>query len=242
MNINILLISIAIISSLIYKNAYHNMKLTCKNYVLNTYLYIILSLLIVSFIVQYIDKHYGVSILLNMRGWKFLILFILVIISMIVSMFLSPDKTFLKHLFWIIFIILIGVTLYPAYVIGKNSGILTSTILTTIMIVFLLTMVAFYNPDLISLNWGPVLTIMLSIGIILRILLYFLGNSNYNYYSVIISYIFITIFSFLILYDTKKLQINAKHCVIPDYINESIGIFLDIINLFQNILHIKSSQ
>ena len=53
--------------------------------------------------------------------------------------------------------------------------------------------------------------------------------------SYILSYVFIIIFSFLLLYDTKKLQVNAKKCIIPDYVNESISIFLDIINLFSNL-------
>ena len=39
-----------------------------------------------------------------------------------------------------------------------------------------------------------------------------------------------------ILYDTKRLQINAKACVKADYIKESLSLFLDIFNIFVRIL------
>ena len=39
-----------------------------------------------------------------------------------------------------------------------------------------------------------------------------------------------------ILYDTKRLQINAKNCVIADYISESVKLFLDIWNIFIRLL------
>ena len=35
------------------------------------------------------------------------------------------------------------------------------------------------------------------------------------------------------MYDTKKIIVNADNCVNPDYINESINLFLDTLNLFQ---------
>ena len=65
-------------------------------------------------------------------------------------------------------------------------------------------------------------------------------NVSQNKWSYILSYGFVILFSFLLLYDTKKLQVQAKKCVIPDYINESIGIFLDIINLFANMGRINT--
>ena len=40
--------------------------------------------------------------------------------------------------------------------------------------------------------------------------------------------------------DTKRLQINAKNCVIADYIRESLGLFLDIYNIFIRLLTLRS--
>ena len=227
-----------VLSVLIYKNAYQNNVLTCNKYVMNTYLYIALSLMIVSTTVLILEKYIDFSQYFN--NYSFVALFISTLVFLVSTMFISPENTMLKHLSWLIFIMLIGVSLYPAYKVGKISNMLYPTLITTILLVLGLTMVAFYNPDLISLSWGPALISALVVGILLQIILFFTGLETRNWYSLILSYVFIIIFSLLLLYDTKKLQINSQNCVIPDYINESIGIFLDIINLFNNILRVKS--
>ena len=238
MNLSLFVISMLVLSVLIYKNAYQNNVLTCNKYVMNTYLYIALSLMIVSTTVLTLEKYIDFSQYFN--NYSFVALFISTLVFLVSTMFISPENTMLKHLSWLIFIMLIGVSLYPAYKVGKISNMLYPTLITTILLVLGLTMVAFYNPDLISLSWGPVLISALVVGILLQIILFFTGLETRNWYSLILSYVFIIIFSLLLLYDTKKLQINSQNCVIPDYINESIGIFLDIINLFNNILRVKS--
>lgn len=238
MNLSLFVISMLVLSVLIYKNAYQNNVLTCNKYVMNTYLYIALSLMIVSTTVLLLEKYIDFSQYFN--NYSFVALFISTLVFLVSTMFISPENTMLKHLSWLIFIMLIGVSLYPAYKVGKISNMLYPTLITTILLVLGLTMVAFYNPDLISLSWGPALISALVVGILLQIILFFTGLETRNWYSLILSYVFIIIFSLLLLYDTKKLQINSQNCVIPDYINESIGIFLDIINLFNNILRVKS--
>lgn len=194
--------------------------------------------MIVSTTVLLLEKYIDFSQYFN--NYSFVALFISTLVFLVSTMFISPENTMLKHLSWLIFIMLIGVSLYPAYKVGKISNMLYPTLITTILLVLGLTMVAFYNPDLISLSWGPALISALVVGILLQIILFFTGLETRNWYSLILSYVFIIIFSLLLLYDTKKLQINSQNCVIPDYINESIGIFLDIINLFNNILRVKS--
>ena len=240
------IMSIIIIIYAIYKNAYINNKLTCKKYVLNTYLYIILSLLVVSTIVLLIDTNFNEVIknILLSRNYSFMILFIFTIISLISTMFISPERTILKHISWIIFIILIGITLYPIYKITELSSALSTTLFTTTLIVIILSIIAFYKPELISLSWGPILLVLLFAGIILKFGLYLFTKSSKSNskLSLILSYGFIVLFSFLLLYDTKKVQLNALKCKIPNYINESLGIFLDIINLFSNISRVKVNQ
>ena len=53
------------------------------------------------------------------------------------------------------------------------------------------------------------------------------------------SYFFIAVFMGYILYDTKMLQIRAKECVKADYIQESLHLFLDIINIFVRMLALR---
>ena len=62
-----------------------------------------------------------------------------------------------------------------------------------------------------------------------------------NKYGRFISYITIIIFIMFILYDTKKVQENAKNCITADYINESLNLYLDTINLFANIYNVNNT-
>jgi len=243
-SIPIFLLSIFILGFIIFKSAYRNNKLTCKKYVLNTYLYIILSLLIVSTTVSIMDK-YGLDKYISFQSTMvFFILLFLTIGLLLLTMFLSPQQTILKHLSWLIFIILIGITLFPVYKLGKLTSVLSSTLFTTLSIVIILTAIAFYKPEWISLSWQPILLVLLVAGILLKmgLMIFTRDAQSYNKWSLILSYGFVILFSFLLLYDTKKLQINAKNCKIPNYINESIGIFLDIINLFSHLTRIKAGN
>lgn len=242
------LLSILIISYAIYKNAYIHNKLTCQKYILNTYLYIILSLLIVSVTILLLDSSFIILIqsLFQLdkkyHNYIFWILLLLTIGFLLLTMNISPEKTILKHMTWLIFIILIGITLYPIYKLNQLSSILSSTIFTTFSLVVILSIIAFYKPEFISLSWGPILFILLVAGLILRIGLYLFSSKDTSKFSILLSYGFIILFSFLLLYDTKKMQINAQNCNIPNYINESLGIFLNIINLFSNISRAKLSR
>ena len=81
---------------------------------------------------------------------------------------------------------------------------------------------------------------MLLIGVIIfeLITLIIMGFTK-SYNSMLlrgISYFVIFLFMGFILYDTKRLQINAKACVKADYIKESLSLFLDIFNIFVRIL------
>ena len=238
-----LLLVFIIISFFIYKKAYTHDKLTCNNYILNTYLYIILSIIIVSMVVLLIEKqtlHNGGNT--QYVSKYFLMIFILTILFLFLTMTIDPTKTIMKHLSWLVFICLIGITMFPIYIFTKMNNVFLKTLITTLIIVIGLTSVAFYKPELISLSWGPILITLLLIGIIMSLLNIFMNKDNVsqNKWSYILSYGFVILFSFLLLYDTKKLQVQAKKCVIPDYINESIGIFLDIINLFANMGRINT--
>ena len=117
-----------------------------------------------------------------------------------------------------------------------NAG--NITILIAILLVF--SIIAFIKPDLISLSIGPVLLFSL-IGIIIYMLIsIYLGKGNYRTPKWL-SYIIIVIFVLFILYYMNLIQLHAKNCKdkTVDYINESLGIFLDTINLFIHLVNVR---
>ena len=107
----------------------------------------------------------------------------------------------------------------------------------------LLTAFAFYKPELIKLSWGTGLTVALLAGLLAWLIpmIFRLPNKNETYekYYKFLSFIFVIIFMFLILYDTKMLRIKASTCIYPNYPLDSLGLFLDIINLFNSITMIS---
>jgi len=227
-----LLFIFVIVSFMIAINSFKDKKFTCSNYILNTYLYIILSLIIVSLIVLIIQSYFNNRI--KLIGKFYWIFFVIVLLSLMATLYVNPQKIIIKHIFWFIFIFLMGITLYPIYQYTKDNDIFLKTTITCLVIVLSLTFIAFIKPEFISLSWGPVLLVLLIAGIIMRLCDIFLNKNKNNNWTYYLSYFFVFIFSFLLLYDTKKLQVNAKTCKDPDYINESIGIFLDIINIYSN--------
>ena len=234
-----LLCSIAVLAVLIvttYVNAFKNNKFTCSRYILNTYLYILLAFIFITVMVLGLEYK---NIDLHMTGWQFLGVF-LITLGVLVVLMLTPVKHLIaKHILWLLFVLLIGIIMYPMLRYTKNKNTIYSALLTTIALVLLLSGIAFWKPEWISLSWGPVLFVLLLAGIILELISIFVfgthrDTSTYTYKGFM--YFFIVLFMFYVLYDTKLLQVRAKLCKVADYLNESLNLFLDIVNIFVRIL------
>ena len=233
------LIGIIVTSFFIHKYAFIDKRLTCNNYILNTYLYIILSvLLMVVFVSLMEEKMLHLIPYLNIRRFPFWIFLATGIFVLVSTMNVDPNNIILKHLGWLGIVAFLSFGMLPVYLISKSTGIFHSTLFATFGMLTILTALAFYKPELISLTWGTGLLVLLIAAIFLRLGLIFLAEpgAQTNNYQMILSHAIVILFGFFILYDTKKLQVNAKTCKIPDYINESIGLFLDIINVFANLV------
>ena len=223
----------------IANSAIKNSKFICNRYILNTYLYIILTLNIIALqvlIMKYYKTKFNPNILIIIA------IFILTIGCIIALHGISPTQMILKHCVWLLFVLLMGIMFYPMYLIySKQQGLIMSSILTTLILFVGLSLVAYLKPELISLSLGPVLFVLLCSGIVMELLMILLSSKDYitTKWFKIISYFFISMFMVYILYDTKRLQINAKKCIVADYISESLKLFLDIWNIFIRILSLS---
>ena len=226
----------------IVNSAIKNKKFICNRYILNTYLYIILTLNIIAIqvlLMKYNKVNFNPNLLLVIG------IFILTIVCIITLHRISPKQMILKHSVWILFILLMGLMFYPMYLIySKQQGLIMSTILTTLILFFGLSLLAYLKPDLISLSLGPVLFVLLSSGVIMELVMLFILPKNYVSKKgfKLMSYFFIGLFMMYVLYDTKRLQINAKNCIVADYISESLKLFLDIWNIFIRLLSLNRSN
>lgn len=216
-------------------NSFKNGKFTCNKYILNTYLYIVLTFNII-ILMTLMMEYNNVSPLRS--GWILFGLFLITIGCIIFMNNMSPDKVILKHLIWLVFVFIIGYIFFPMYTYS-NKGVVASAMVTTLAIVVLLSIVAFVKPEWISLSIGPMLLVGLIAVIIMELILFFffrtkLLENPWIFRS--ISYFVIFLFMGFILHDTKRLQINAKQCVKADYISESLHLFLDIFNIFVRLV------
>jgi FtsH-binding integral membrane protein len=214
-----------------------NYQFTCSKYILNTYLYIVLSFIIIA-LALLTAEHNNVDYRLGI--FEFIGGFLITIGLIAFLLQVDPKKIVLKHILWLLFILMIGAMFYPLYKNIYNNKTIIMAMITTITLVIVLSAFAYIRPDLISLSLGPVLLLLLITAIIMEILsLIFLRKYRMDPTSKLykgITYFIIILFMVYILYDTKMLQIRAKQCVSADYINESLNLFLDILNIFVRIL------
>ena len=216
-------------------NSFKNGKFTCNKYILNTYLYIILTINIIALLCLTLE-HFNVMFRFNL--WQLIGLFLVLIGIIFVLHTIDPKMVVLKHTIWLLLILALGLITYPMYVSSEKQVVLSS-MLTTIILTVFLSVVAFIKPDLISFSLGPILLLLLIGVIVFEIAMLIIYRKNYKNVKMLfrgISYFVIFLFMGFILYDTKMLQVRAKECVNADYLLESFNIFIDILNIFVRML------
>lgn len=227
---------IVVIGFSIVLNSFEKGQFTCNKYILNTYLYVILTFNIIALYCLSLE-HFDVEYSMNL--FKLLGIFLITIGLLISLRFIDPKYVAFKHLIWFIFVLGISFIFYPMFHSFNDKTVIISAAFTTILLTIGLSIIAYVRPDLISLSLAPMLLILLIAGIIMEITLLVLYRNDYSKISNVfraISYFFIAVFMGYILYDTKMLQIRAKECVKADYIQESLHLFLDIFNIFIRML------
>jgi FtsH-binding integral membrane protein len=221
---------------LIAINSFEKGQFTCNKYMLNTYLYVIITFNIIAILCLSLE-HHKVSFQFSLM--QFIGLF-LISLGLIISLgFINSKYIVGKHIVWLLFVLALGMIFYPMYNSFKEKSVVVSAILTTVILTVLLSLVAFLRPDLISFSLGPILLVILIAVIIMELSMIIIYRKDYSKISKFyraFCYFVILLFMGFILYDTKMLQIRAKECVNADYIQESLNLFLDIFNIFVRIL------
>ena len=131
-----------------------------------------------------------------------------------------------------------GYTLYPLFQIDPQLFSIVK--FQALFVMTILTLFTFWKPHLISLSWGTTLFVLLIGLIVIQLFALIIPGfytSKINYF---ISYISLILFAFFMLYDTKRLMTKARQCVRADYINDSMGIVLDGLNIFSDLFGIQS--
>jgi len=222
--------------------------LDVKSYVVNSYLYILLAILICSLTAVVVSDYMNTRISENDSSvgqfvWYMLGAFVVALISLF---FVTSKNKNISHIAWLLIVVTIGIILYNPTL---TTSAVISAVLTVIILMVGLTYFAGSLDDNALNSWGPYLMFALLGLIIFELfdigLMFF--SSNFNIKALMqrekmYSIITIVLFSAFVLYDTKKIYQHAKQAVsecgtnkCANYPAESLNLFLDIINLYVNI-------
>ena len=226
------LIIAIIIIIIINKSAFNSSgDLVCSNYVLNTYLYIILAVVITVFIVLCNDKwqimtNFYISLLsagLLLNLIYYILMLVLLIFFTYTLQNTNPEKIINTHAIWLILVLLISLVIIPMILLARFYNIIGIAALITIIIVAFTGLIGYYYGDkIITFDWDYYLNIALIIFIIIYIvgfvILYNIDSTGnkISQFIYIFAFIFIIIFILLLLSNHKRLKENAEKCKIFD--------------------------
>jgi FtsH-binding integral membrane protein len=140
-----------------------------------------------------------------------------------------PARYFVaKHLVWFAYLAALTYIFIPS--IAGSQNVMTTAFITAVLFL-VMSFIANVFRDKISTGWGKYLQMAL-IGLILVMIVAIFLPQNNNFMRTI-SYITVGLFSLFILVDTKRLLMD--NCSNPDYINSSMNLFLDTLNIFSAV-------
>jgi FtsH-binding integral membrane protein len=241
--------------AVIYKKTYHDgtKPPTCDDYVYNTFLYVILGLLLVITLCMVNDKlpilpDITRLIQLSSNLFVILIMMILMVIIMGVFMYLTktsdPTNLIRIHAYWGIFVYLLASILYFLYIISRYMNVFQIGILITAIIVGITIYIGYTYPTLITPETRNILIGVLIVTIIIGIgsVFFVKDPKTLGIIMTIITVISLLLFIAFLLMEVGKVRENSKTCVVPNYPGESVLIIYDIIIIFKNILSLLTGR
>lgn len=227
-----------------------NETLTINIYMFNTYMYILLGIIIVAatwfFTDEYTDEKF-----FGMTGWHLISLFVITFVALIVVT--AAHNPIITHIAWLLFMICVGLLSYISYKQSQLNDTLLIIFLSLITLVGILSWFAYTQPLNAFDSWfNPMIAILIGLIIVQLIDYFFFYNKNKGGFMTrfrIYSWIALVLFSGFLLYDTQNLRKNAiiatQYCPLQkqsqciNYPSASLNIFIDILNLFTSISNVS---
>ena len=173
-----------------------------------------------------------------------LISFVVLLIIAFILPSLSPGVP--KYLVYATFLLLLSQSLRTLEERLQEKGLLTEVCVMTLGIFIPMVLLGFYD-GASMLPWTTYLYVSLIGLIVARIILYILAitdtidTKELTTGSKILSTFAVGLFALFTTHDINLIRLLAKTCKSnPDYINASLGIFLDLLNLFTSSADILS--
>jgi hypothetical protein len=245
----LLLISVITIIS-ISQSAFQNGKFRCKNFMLNTYLYLILSITIIALSVIFMDDTNAINIINNTGFGAYTMIFTFIFgIGLVIALtVMDASQIILKHILWIIMLTIFAIPAYLSYLKQSQQGIVVQSILGTIGVLVAFSGLVYFKPKMFLENYNAYSTMFIALlvsAVFMEIGRMFMDPNaeSTQTYSRYLAYGIIALFAFLISFDTQTLVQKAKRCNErsryqfdrPDYISDSLGLLLDVLNIYNRM-------
>jgi len=246
------LVIIVLVCIAIGHYAFKNGELTCDHYILNTYLYVILAIVLIFMLVLLNDKYGVFSGLLDFFFYSsnspivsFIIILLLIFGLSYAITHIPPQNIIASNAVWLLLVMLISLILIRSIYFGRVSGVVGIAGLFTIGIVVATGLVGYYyGESLITFDWDFYLTWALIAWIVVFILGIWMVKTpsemvNFIY---LMSFASLIIFVLLLLSYFKTLKYNANKCVdgimVPNYPLESWKLVIKMVNVFVDMIKI----
>ena len=216
-------------------------KVVCDNYVLNTYLYVVLAFVIMGGIFV-IDERFKLMfkiIGMGMIGVGILILLFLVELGLVYALQnIDNENIVASHTVWISLISILGFLITTSIYFGAITGVLYQAIVLTILVTVVTGYIGYYYGDkLISVDFERYLTYALIAYVITYVVGSFLVKDTESFFYVMAA-IGLVIFILLLLAYNKNIRKRAAECTVPNYPKESFGLIIKIVNVLQQLLRL----
>ena len=207
-----------------YLSAFEKGKPTCKRYLVNALLYLLTSLSL--YIATLSFPAVEIPEFIDVIG-----------IIILVGLLVLVENVLLKHIILIVLIILLGMMVKSFYDKYEEDDI-DYAALQTFIFLLIGTGIAYIKPNLFTGKGYKYLFLFYSLAFLSMILDYFINGRHRKLWS----YIFVIIFFLFIMFDMKTIFVHSKTCSPknpPDYISVSFDVFIDLVNIMNNLLRIN---
>lgn len=215
----------------IYKSAFKNRRLTCDNFIVNNYLFLALTMLLMVntvSVADHIDLELTDPVWLRLVAISFLMLLYIV--------FNGPPN---NHLFYPVLFILLTLWNYKIYKeLQVNQEEILTSLCYVIGITFFITAFVFKYPNYINTKYQYIISLIFILNILFSLINHFVLEMKTTDNAV--SIIFILCYSAFIVYDTKNIILRKPKCDIKtiNYFRETFWMMWDAASLFTHALDV----
>lgn len=241
MNPHLFLIPTIAMTIVTYVSATEGGKLTCDNYILNSYLYTITYLFFMMYFVMALMKH-APKMLANLNLFNVILFIVLNLGSLLGVMFLPKEFALIKHIVGLVYVGTASVLLSMIFLFFDSKAIVSAVIMSIVLFV-ILSILAFNFKELISSKISIAFFIVFVIMVIAEIIIGYFYPSSLLEKAIIL--VVLMLICYLVLVKTKKMIENEAECEIqkgPDYVKESIGFIVSFQNILIRILQLRGRR